>query len=58
LNGSPIASKFAFSGVVFSWLAWFLSHIEEINRVLQFFALLFAIAASIAAYRYHTRKPK
>jgi hypothetical protein len=29
-----------------------------VNKVLQFFALICAIAASIAAYRFHTRNTK
>jgi hypothetical protein len=53
-----VASKAADSGVVVGWVGYFLSHIETINAVLQTFALLFAIAASITAIIYHVRKTK
>lgn len=52
--------KLADSAVGVSWFAWlltwFLHEIEVINSVLQFFALLFAIAASVCAIRYHSKK--
>jgi hypothetical protein len=57
-DSSPVASKFADGAVVLGWLGFFLSHIDQINKVMQFFGLCFAIAASWAAYRYHTRKHK
>jgi hypothetical protein len=55
MNGG---AKVANSSVIFSWLAWFLSHIEQINSVVQFFVLLLAAVASICAIRYHTKKPQ
>lgn len=58
MNSSPVAAKFANSGVVMGWIGFFLSHIDDVNKVLQFFALICAIAASIAAYRFHTRNTK
>lgn len=57
MNVTP-SSKVADSGVVLSWGAWFISNIDQINAVMQFFTLLFAIAASITAIIYHVRKIK
>lgn len=57
MNVSP-SSKVADSGVILSWTAWFVSHIDQINGVVQFFALLFAIAASITAIIYHVKRIK
>jgi hypothetical protein len=53
-----VNNKVANSGIVFSWLAWFMAHIEQINAVLQFIALVFAIVASAVAIRYHSKKQK
>jgi hypothetical protein len=58
MSSPNIPQKIADSLVGFSWFAWFLSYIDTINKVLQFFALIFAIGASIAAIIYHTRKHK
>jgi hypothetical protein len=58
ISTSSIPQKIADAAVGFSWFAWFLSYIDEINKILQFFALIFAIGASIAAIIYHTRKHK
>lgn len=55
MNSSPIASKFANSGVVMGWVGFILSHLDDVNKFLQFIALICAIAASVAAYRFHTR---
>lgn len=54
MNGQKVAD----GGLVLSWLAWFLSHIGQINGVMQFIALAFAIAASVVAMRYHTKQQK
>lgn len=57
MNGSsPIAGKIANSGVIVSWFGVFLSHIDDINKVLQFVALVLAITASGFAIRFHTKK--
>jgi hypothetical protein len=56
MNGAPIPQKLADGSVVLTWIAWFLSHIDQINAVVQFFALLLAIVASICAIRYHWKK--
>ena len=43
-------------GAVAAWTGWFLSHLVEINGVLQFILLLVSIAAGIVAIRYHLAK--
>lgn len=55
---SSASGHLANSAVVLSWIAWFFSHIDDVNKVLQFVALLFAIGASAAAIRYHTKNRK
>ena len=39
-----------------SWGATGFAWLAQVNEVLQFVALLVAIASGIAAYRYHTKK--
>lgn len=39
-----------------AWAGWFLSHLADINGVLQFILLLVSIAAGIVAIRYHLAK--
>jgi hypothetical protein len=58
VHSSNHADRTATGGIIFSWFAFFVAHIEQINAFMQFFALLFAIAASVCAIRYHTRKQK
>lgn len=48
--------KLADAGAPFAWLAWLFSHITNINEVLQTFALISAIVASVAAALYHFKK--
>lgn len=43
------------SGVALSWIAWFIAHVDKINGILQFFALLLAMGASVSAIVYHRR---
>jgi hypothetical protein len=48
--------RIADSGAALGWLAWFFSHVKEINELLQFILLLASIFATIAAGLYHIRK--
>lgn len=51
--------KAADSGVAAGWLGWTVSHIEQINGVLQALLLIISIAATLIAMRYHyKRTPK
>ena len=51
---------FAIYAVIVSWLltagSWYGRNIGFINSTLQTIALLLAIAASVAAIRFHTRR--
>jgi hypothetical protein len=53
---SDHGQKLADSGAVVAWVAYILSHLPQINQVLQTLALVTAIFASIAAGLYHLRK--
>lgn len=44
--------------VIFSWLGWMISHIDQINSVLQFVLLIASIFATAVAARYHLRKTR
>lgn len=50
--------KTAASSVIASWALWAISHIEQINEVMQFFVLLTAIISSVCAAVYYYRKAK
>lgn len=41
------------ASAIAAWFGWFLSHLADINGVLQFILLLVSIAAGIVAIRYH-----
>lgn len=42
--------------VALSFGGWFLSHIAQINQVLQFVLLVVSIIAGVIAARYHLKK--
>ena len=48
--------KIADGGAIIGWAGWFLSHLDQINGVLQFVLLLSSIVATVFAARYHLRK--
>lgn len=51
--------KVADGGVLAGWLGWVVSHITQINGVLQALLLLTSIVATLIAARYHfKRTPK
>lgn len=53
----PTSQKqLADASAVAAGAGWFLSHLAEINGVLQFILLLVSIAAGIVAIRYHLAK--
>lgn len=52
------AQRLADAAVPFSWAAWILSHLKDLNVVLQTIALLAAIVASVTAAIYHSKKNK
>lgn len=53
---SAPAAKAADAAVAVSWLSFFFSHIDDINKVAQFIALIVAITASVVAITYHIKK--
>jgi hypothetical protein len=51
--------KLADSGPVVGWGAWLISHLEQVNGVLQLLLLTVSIVATVIAARYHwKRTPK
>lgn len=48
--------KVADGSVVFGWLGWTVSHITQINGVLQALLLITSIVATLIAARYHYLK--
>lgn len=48
--------KAADGGVVVGWLGWVVSHIEQINGVLQAVLLVVSIVATLVAIRYHLKR--
>lgn len=50
--------KTALISVVGTWIVWFFSNLEQIDKVLQFFALIAAITSSVCAARYYYRMYK
>lgn len=48
--------KAADGGVVVGWFVWIVSHIEQINGVLQAVLLLLSIVATLFAMRYHYKR--
>jgi len=46
------------AGAAISWGGFFLSHLEQINGVLQTILLLVSIAAGCVAIRYHLSKTR
>jgi hypothetical protein len=53
---TPVQQKLADGGPVFGWAAWLISHIEQVNGILQFLLLTVSIVATIIAARYHWKK--
>lgn len=53
-----VQEKVASSGAVASWIGWVISHIEQINGLLQTAVLLLSITASVIAIRASRRKGK
>jgi hypothetical protein len=49
-------SKTADGAAVVTWAAYFISHIAAANDILQFVALIVAIASGIYACRYHAKR--
>jgi hypothetical protein len=48
--------KVADAGAVMAWGGWFMSHLVQLNEVLQFALLLVSIVAGVVAIRYHLKK--
>ena len=42
--------------VLGAWCAYFMSHIDQINALVQFFVLVFGLASSFYAIRFYRRK--
>jgi len=54
-----IQQKVADSGVAVGWFGYLISHLEQVNGVLQTLLLTSSIIATIIAARYHwKRTPK
>lgn len=53
-----MSQKLADGAAGMTWLAWFVSHVTQINEVLQFFALIVAIVSGSAAAWYHFSKSR
>ena len=54
-----IQQKVADSGVAVGWFGYLVSHLEQVNGVLQTVLLLASIVATVVAARYHwKRTPK
>lgn len=51
-----LQQKAADSAVTVGWLGWLISHIEQVNGLLQFVLLVTSIAATLVAMRYHWRR--
>ena len=49
-------TRLADTAAVTTWAAWFMSHILEINEVLQFVVLCVGIVSGMVAIRYHWKK--
>ncbi len=43
-------------GVVGTWVTWYITHLVEINQVLQNIALITAIVSSIFAARFYANR--
>jgi hypothetical protein len=53
---SGAQQKIADGGVAVGWFGYIVSHIEQINGVLQTVLLIASIIATIIAARYHLRR--
>lgn len=54
-NGQRLAD----AGATVGWMGWALSHLDQINGLLQTILLIASIVATIVAIRYHwKRTPK
>ena len=51
-----IQQKVADGGVAVGWFGYIISHIEQINGVLQTLLLVTSIVATFIAARYHWRR--
>lgn len=56
MNTQPAQQRVADTGAVVGWIGWFLSHLDQINGVLQFILLVSSIVATVVAARYHFKK--
>jgi hypothetical protein len=50
--------KIADVGVTVGWFGWIVSHVEQINGILQTILLLASIVATVIAARYHLKRTK
>jgi hypothetical protein len=54
-----VQQKAADAGVTIGWFGWVVSHVEQINGILQTILLIASIVATFVAIRYHwKRTPK
>lgn len=44
------------AGAAVGWFGWLLSHLDQINGLLQSLLLVLSIVATVVAIRYHIRK--
>lgn len=58
MTPQTVQQKVADTGAVIGWSGWFLSHLDQINGILQFLLLIASIAATVVAARYHWKKSK
>lgn len=57
MNGSDeVGRRLADGGTVVSWSGWLISHITEVNSLLQTVLLVVSIVAGLFAIRYHHRR--
>jgi len=50
------SAKIADGGWIAGAAVWYVSHIAQINEVLQHVILILTVISLVAAIRYHTRK--
>lgn len=48
--------KVADAGAVVAWGGWFMSHLAQLNEIMQFVLLAVSIVAGLVAIRYHLKK--
>jgi hypothetical protein len=53
---SPIKETAALCGVACGWGAWIISHIQQINGVLQALLLLTSLVVTLVTGRYYYRR--